>query len=73
MQATGLKDKSDLTQTSTQRTKNQMALEETLQKNIPALCGQSLGGQKSAMSQATSLEGQFRTGEGECDIWMAIK
>lgn len=59
MQATGLKeDKSGLTQTSTQQTKNQMALEETLQKNIPAPCGQSLGGQKSAVSQATSSEGQ---------------
>lgn len=45
MQATGLKkDKSGLTQMSTQRTKSQMALEETLQENIPALCGQSLGG-----------------------------
>lgn len=37
MQATGLKeDKSGLTKTSTQQTKNQKALEETLQKNIPA-------------------------------------
>lgn len=45
MRATGLKkDKSGLTQTSTQRTKCQTALEETLQENIPALRGQSLGG-----------------------------
>lgn len=45
MRATELKkDKSGLTQTSTQRTKSQMALEKTLQENIPAPSGQSLGG-----------------------------